>query len=271
MRRILFIALGTAVALATAAVAVAVVPSASGVSATTADFAAGTVAQSATRTCTGADARKYEVTEGRYTGTMTSTSNPVNLILSGPLTIHARTTYDTTNSAAKLGYVEGTFRVKDDDSRVSGRFWGTLSNGNLVGFLEGRARGHHAVVLGNMSAGFDPAGTTGFTAGKLGLGSSTTMLAVIAGPRCHGEKDESRPEPKPDKPVRPASVRGEVTALSDKEIVVTSKGPTTTKCAIGTGSPATAGLLNKQVEMKCEYLGAAPNQIWTLTRIELHR
>ena len=175
MRRTLIIALGTAVALATAAVAVAAVFTAAGVSSTSATFAAAKV-NSETRTCTGvADGKSFQITNGRYTGTADFTNPATDL--DGALTIHARTTYSTTD---RLGYVDGSFRIKDGDSRVNGKFWGTLSGDKLVGFLAGESRGNHAKVLGNMSATFVPG--TGFTDGKLGAGSSAVVTAVIAGP-----------------------------------------------------------------------------------------
>jgi hypothetical protein len=262
MRRSFIIALGTAVALATAAVAVAVIPPVAGVSATTADFAAAKVGDPNTRTCTGADGKAYVITDGRYTGTMTSTSS--HPVLTGPLTIHARTTYSTTDTR---GYVEGSFRVKDDDSRVNGEFWGTLDgSGNLVGFLEGKSKGNHAVVLGNMSATFAP--STGFTGGKLGAGGSTAVAAVIAGPPCKGPK----PAPKPDKPAKLVSVEGVVSALGagvpPSTITVTSKGPSTATCTRDATSPTTADFpLTTKVEMKCELIGTT----WTLRVLKLHK
>ena len=255
MRRSLIIALGGAVAVVAAADAIAALPTAVGVSEATATFSTDKASPVRSRECTGADGKAWKVTDGHYTGTSVST----NVILAGPLTIHARTTYSTTDA---LGYVDGSFKVRDDDSRVSGHFTGTLKAGKLVGFLTAKSRGNHAKVLGNISANFDPAATAAFTSGALGSGA-TGALAVVAGPVC------KKPAPKP-KPVRPVHVKGEVTALSASEITVTSKGPTTTKCAIGATSPATAGLLNKRVEMTCEYLGTPPTQVWTLTKIKLH-
>ncbi len=254
MRRTLIIALGTAVALATAAVAIAVTTVA-GVSTTTATFAAAKV-DSKTRTCTGADGKAFQITNGRYVGTIDFT-NPATA-LDGALTIHARTTYSTTDS---LGYVEGSFRVKSDDSRVNGKFWGTLTGDKLVGFLAGKSRGHHAVVLGNMSATFAP--STGFTLGTLGSGSSPSVTAVIAGPACKG--------PKPDKPARTVSVKGEVTALgtgTPATVTVRSKnGLATAVCTLDTTSPTTTGFpVGTKVEMKCELISG----VWTL-RVLKHK
>src|SRR6188472_1390759 len=184
MRKTLVIAVAAAVALITAAIAMAAVFTASGVSATTAAFATDKV-KLRSASCTGADGKAFTVTHGRYTGTATFAAPAAEL--SGALTIEARTTYSTTDG---LGYVTGSFRVRDgenDRNRLGGRFTATLKGSQLVGFLDASSRGHHARVLGNLSATFVP--TTGFTAGAVGLTSSTAVLAVVGGPIC--------PKPKP--------------------------------------------------------------------------
>ncbi len=257
MRRTLIIALGTAVALATAALAFAVVPSVVGVSVATATFSTNKIEKSKTRTCT-ADTKTWQITDGHYTGTVTS----LNAVLAGSLAIHARTTYNTTD---KLGYVEGSFRVKDDDSRVRGKFSGTINDGKLVGFLTGKSHGNHAKVLGNLSAAF-AGDSTNFTDGQLGSGSSAAVLAVVAGPACKG--------PKSDKPARTVSVKGEVTALptvAPFTITVTPKKGDAKTCAIGGSSPSTAlfPVGTKNVEMKCEWVGTAPAAVLTLSKLKL--
>lgn len=252
MRKTLIIALGAAVALVTAAVAVAVVPSAAGVSEVTATFSTGKAEKSVTRGCTGADNKAFQITNGRYIGTMVS----ANAVLNGPLTIDARTTYSPTDS---LGYVEGWFRVKDDDSRVSGRFSGTLKSGKLVGFLTGASRGNHARVLGNLSAGFDPAG--GFSGGTLGSASSGA-LAVIAGPVCRAKKSDDRKSDdtsKSDKHARPVFVIGKVTKLdptsTPQSITVDPPGDKTPEqtCVLKPGKSPSLGdvAVNSQVGMIC--------------------
>ncbi len=162
MRKTLVIAVAAAVALATAAIAMAAVFTASGVSATTATFATDKV-KLRSASCTGADGKAFTITHGRYTGTATFADPAAEL--SGALTIEARTTYSTTDG---LGYVTGSFRVRDgqdDRNRLGGRFTATLKGSQLVGFLNASSRGHHARVLGNLSATFVPA--AGFTAGAV--------------------------------------------------------------------------------------------------------
>ena len=149
MRKSLIVAIAAAVALVTSAVALAVVYTASGVGAATATFSTDKVALR-TASCTGTDGKAFTITRGRYTGVATFVAPAGEL--SGPLTIDAHTTYSTTDG---LGYVEGSFRVHDgrhDPNRLGGRFTGTLQGTQLVGFLTASARGHHARVLGNLSA-----------------------------------------------------------------------------------------------------------------------
>jgi hypothetical protein len=271
MRRTLIIALGSAVALATAAVAIAVT-TVSGISETTATFTASTVVDHLkTRTC---DTAPYAVIDGQYSGG-TITFADATLALDGPLKIRARTTLNTTTG---LGYVEGSFRVKDDDSRLSGRFSGTLKGGVLVGFLTGSSHGNHAKVLGNISAPFVPA--TGFASGgALGTGSTTSALAVIAGPVCKGERHEPK-GPKPDKPARPMSVEGVATIIPPvapavlSTITVTPKhGPVSPPCVIPAAFSIPTGVVTgAKVEMQCELVGTAPTTpLLTLTKLKLHK
>jgi hypothetical protein len=82
-------------------------------------------------------------------------------------------------------------------------FAGTIKDGKLVGYLRGTSRGNHARVLGNLSSDFS-GGASNFQNGKFGSGSSTAVLAVVAGRPCKGarsedEKEKSRHEPSRDR------------------------------------------------------------------------
>jgi hypothetical protein len=257
MRKAILIALGSAVALVAAAGAMAALFTASGVSATTATLSTSQAVDVKTRTCTGADGKSFAVTSGRYTGAADFT-NPATE-LDGPLTLKVHTTVDT---GSHLGYVEGSFRVKDDDTRLSGRFWGTLDGtGKLAGFLTGASRGHHAVVLGTLSGTFVPA--TGFSGpASLGTAPSSAALAVLAGRVCNPRA------PKPPKP-KLVEVHGKVSAIGSNpaSLTVTGKGPTTATCVLDASSPSIAGIaIGNRVEMKCENV----NNVWTLRKIEKH-
>ena len=273
MRRTVTIALGTAAALATAAVAFAVVPAVVGVSTAKATFSTTTIDRSKTSSCT-TDGKTWEITHGHYTGTVASD----NAVLAGSLTIHAKTTYNTKD---KLGYVDGSFKIKDDDSRVRGAFAGTIKDGKLVGYLVGKSRGNHAKVLGNLSAEF-AGGATNFDKGQIGSDSSTAVLAVVAGRPCKGEKPEGEKsekgqDSKDGKSEKGHGVRakvveakGEIIGLPDgtsTKITITGKyGPKScavdAKYAIPTGFPVGT----KDVEMKCEAVGDPA--VWTLRKLE---
>jgi hypothetical protein len=217
------------------------------------------------RTCTGADNKAFTITSGRYTGTA-DFANPATE-LDGPLTIDARTTYSTSDN---LGYVEGSFRIKDDDTRLTGRFSGTLDGTKLVGFLTGSSRGNHARVLGNLSATFVP--TTGFTSGALGSTSTASPLAVVAGPVCKGKPKPVPPKPAP-KP-KTFTMHGVVAALGSNptSITVTARGPITATCFTDANSPALTVAVKDKVEMKCEGVVTTDNNVtkttWTLRELK---
>jgi hypothetical protein len=244
MRKTLIIAGGAVAALVAAAVAVAAVSV--GVSPTTATLSTETYSAK-TRTCTGGDGASFAITEGRYVG-KADFSTPVS-DLDGSLTISARTTQDTTttNTNAKIGYVEGSFRIKDDDSRVWGRFWGTLDKSNkLSGFLVGESRGNHTKVFGTLNGTFDP--TKGFTSpATVGSTSASAALAVVAGPVCKDPK----PTPRPKR----LEVHGTL-ALGTGNVSVTRNGFTAT-CTVDKDSPSLTGFAkDDKVEMKCENPGS---------------
>ena len=259
MRKTIMLAVVGAVALMTAAIAVAAVYTASGVSTTTATFATDKVSPVRSASCTGTDGKAFTITHGRYTGTATFTAPAGEL--SGPLTIDARTTYSTTDG---LGYVSGSFRVRegrDDRNRLGGRFTATLKGSQLVGFLTASARGNHARVLGNLSATFVPA--TGFTAGAVGSTSSTAVLAVVAGPIC--------PKPKPAPRPQARIVDGKISAVGDgsvgSTITITRRGLLTATCTRDATSPVTTGIaVGTKLGMKCELIGTT----WTLRGLRVH-
>ncbi len=261
MRRTLIFIVTGALALIAAVAAIAVT-TATGITATTATFDA-TKGNVETRTCTGADNKAYELTRGSYTGTVAFTNPSTGL--NGPLTINARTVFSTSDG---LGYVDGTFRVKDGDSRVVGRFSGTLDKDrNVVGFFEGSSWGNHARVLGNLSAAL---GTGSFVGGKIGAGGSTAIAAVVAGPVCRGAKADHKSDNKPEHPARPLSIKGEVTALGSAptpSITVRWHGPATVTCNLDATSPSTALFpVGTKVEMKCEKVGTD----WILRELKTH-
>jgi hypothetical protein len=251
MRRPIVIAAATAAALATAGLALATL-NASGVSATTAMFSAAKE-RSETRTCTG-DNDKYEITNGRYAGKV-DFADP-NSDLDGPVTIQARTVLNVTDG---VGYIQGSFRVKDDDRRANGSFVGTLDkDGNVDGFVQGRVNRHSAALLGGLSAKFSADG--GFTEGKIGNGT-TSLPAVLIGRPC---KDS-----KPAGIAVRLTVKGKVSKL-DTSITVDPRDATPPQtCEIKAGtSPSLEGVaVGTDVEMSC---GLVDGKM-TLLKLKKHR
>jgi hypothetical protein len=254
MRRSIVIAIATAAALATAGLALATL-NASGVSATTATFSATTKERSETRTCTG-DGDTYEITNGRYTGTV-DFADPNN-DLDGPITIQARSVLNKTDG---VGYVQGSFRSKDADRRGHGAFVGTLDgSGNVDGFVQGRVNPKSAVLLGGMSAKFSADG--GFTEGKIGNGT-TALPAVLVGRPC---KDS-----KPAGIAVRLVVKGKVSKIDPaSSITVDPRDATPAQsCEIKAGtSPSVEGVeVGSDVEMGC---GLVDGKM-TLLKLKKHR
>ena len=135
MRRTLTIALGTAAALATAAVAVAVVPAVVRCQRSNRDVLDDDGRQVEDTLVHRRRARRGRSRTARYTGTVVST----NAVLAGSLTIHAKTTYNATD---KLGYVE---RLVPDQGRRQSREGHVLGHASRTAsssaILTGTSRG----------------------------------------------------------------------------------------------------------------------------------
>lgn len=256
MRKTVLIGLGAVGALVAAAVGAAAVFTAGGVTATTATLNTTQAGDVKTRTCTGADEKTFTVTDGRYTGVADFT-NPGSEF-DGPITVRARTIVDT---ASKLGVVTGTFRIKDDDSSVSGRFTGTLdANGNLNGFLTGASRGNHAAVYGTLGGTFSTA--TGLT-GKLGT-APLTPAAVVVGPICKGK-------PKQEQKPRSVRIEGTISAIggTPASITLSPKGPVTATCQTDASSPSLSGFeVGTRVQMTCVGIVNGSTTTWTLRELK---
>jgi len=263
MRKRLLITLGATVALVAAATAYAAF-TAAGIAGTSGTFATGTASDVKTRQCTGGDGKAFTITDAKFAGTV-SVGSPAIPELSGPATFRIKTTAD---DASHLGVVEGSFKVKDDDTEFHGRFVGTLDgSGKFSGFLTGDAhKGSKANVAGTLSGTF--VANTGFGApgASLGTASSSTTQAVIVGPVC-----KKAPKPKPNPPAphnKRADVHGTITALVTSpsvSITVTGKGPNSATCVGDSSSPSTVGFaVNDKVRMKCEQI----SNVWTLRELK---
>jgi hypothetical protein len=246
MRRTLIIGAIAATALTVVGVAAGTLRS-NGVDTADVKFTATTVENSKTRTCVGADGT-YEISYARYTGVAESS----NSYLAGPVALRVKSVYNTTK---KLGWVEGSFHVRDEGERNGhGRFVAVNTNGVLDGFLSGRVNRQYAAIAGSIVANFSATG--GFTNGQIGGGAAGPNTAIIAGQPCEGHSA---------KPAVRLVVWGTIETLTDTSIgVKPSDGSATQTCAKGTGSPSTAGLsTGKTVKIEC----AQVNNVMTLVKI----
>jgi hypothetical protein len=124
-----------------------------------ADFTASTVSRSHTATCTASDGT-YQLTTATYTGNSTSSDARLN----GPVELRV---YSVVNTTTKLGFLDGTLRVR---GHASGNVHAAIANGAAVGSVVGQGTRPEAKLVASISAAFTPA--TGFAGGKLGSGSA---------------------------------------------------------------------------------------------------
>jgi hypothetical protein len=127
-----------------------------------ADLTASSVSRSHTDTCTAVDGT-YQQTTATYTGTAVSSDPRLN----GTLEIRATSTVNTTT---KLGWLDGTLRIRGTNAGATGTIRAAIANGAAVGSVVGEGSRPGAKLVASVSAAF--AQDTGFTAGKLGSGSA---------------------------------------------------------------------------------------------------
>jgi hypothetical protein len=170
------------VALLAAAVAAAGVAAAThnarSTQAAAADFTAGSVTNSHTETCTASDGI-YQLTTATYTGTATSSDPRLN----GTVEIRSSSVVNTTT---KLGWLDGTLRIRGTSEGSNGRIHAAIANGAAVGSLVGEAAQPEAKLVASLSAAFAPA--TGFSAGKIGSGNANGAGVLYARGDCRKPK-----------------------------------------------------------------------------------
>jgi hypothetical protein len=164
-----------AVGLAAAGLAIAD-PGPASTSLVSATFYANTLVGSHSASCTGANAHSFQVTDATFTGT--ASSSDANL--AGPITIHARSSYDAT---ANIGSLTADVQI---GSQPATRFHGSLTavnvNGAVQGYLFGRESGGGA-VQGSLTATFSATGgfSSSTTPATFGAGSGTNTAIVSTG------------------------------------------------------------------------------------------
>lgn len=153
-----------------------------------ATFAAGTVANTQSRSCTSSDGT-YQETTATYTGTATSTDARLN----GALKIRAHSVVNTTTG---LGWLTGSFRVDGSSGGAHGDVDAVVSSGNVSGTLVGQTGGPEGKLLATIASAFTQ--KDGFSSGSLGTGSVSAAGIVFQRGDCA----------KTGKPVRSTYVAG---------------------------------------------------------------
>jgi hypothetical protein len=146
-----------------------------------ADFAAGSVSRNHSETCVAADGT-YQLTTATYQGTATSS----DARLSGAVEIRARS---VVNTSTKLGWLDGTLRVRGTNAGAWGTVHAALANGSAVGSIVGKGGHPESKLVASLSALFTPA--AGFSAGKLGSGSANGAGVLFTRGECRRAKRET--------------------------------------------------------------------------------
>lgn len=220
------------------------------VTAVSATLSAPTTAHLTTRTLT-CDGQTIEISNGRYTGTSASTTPD----LAGPVELRVHSVYNTTT---KLGWVDGTLKIRAADNRSNARFTAINSDGKLDGWLRGTAGHRDGILFGSISGSFSKAG--GLTDGQLGTGAGANA-AVLA-----KRADCKRPES--TRPSVRLLVRGEVEAVSSSSISVKPRdGSATQTCAVKDADDVEKIEKGDRVEMICVQISGA----WTLAAVRERR
>jgi len=121
----------------------------------------------------------YQLTTATYQGVATS-SDPH---LSGAVEIRAHSVVNTTT---KLGWLDGTLRVRGTDAGAWGNIHAAIANGLAVGSIVGRGGRPDSKLVASLSAAFTPA--TGFSAGKIGSGSANGAGVLFTRGECRRAK-----------------------------------------------------------------------------------
>ena len=244
-----FLAFAALAALGASSVAVAHLK-AGNVSAVSATLSAPTTAHLTTRTLTCAG-QTIEISTGRYTGTSTSSTPD----LAGPVELRVRSVYNTTT---KLGWVDGSLKIRATDNRSNARFSAVNSDGKLDGWLRGRAGHRDGILFGSISGSFSKSG--GLTNGQLGTGTGANVAVLAKRADCSASETA--------RPSVHLLVRGEVDAVSSTSISVKPRdGSATQTCAVKDDDDVERIEKGDQVEITCVQISGA----WTLAKVRKRR
>jgi hypothetical protein len=244
-----FLVLAALAALVASSLAVAHIRSGNA-SAVSATVSAPTTAHLTTRTlsCAG---QTIEISTGRYTGTSTSSTPD----LAGPVELRVHSVYNTTT---KLGWVEGSLKIRASDNRSSARFSAVNSDGKLDGWLRGNAGYRDGILFGSLSGTFSRSG--GLTDGQLGTGTGPNVAVLSKRVDCRGSETT--------RPSVHLLVRGEVDAVSSSSISVKPRdGSATQTCAVKDDDDVARIEQGDRVELTCVQVSGA----WVLAKVRKRR
>lgn len=190
------------------------------VSAVTGSFTATSVTGSDTRSCTNSAGKTIASTKATYSGTASGSPD-----LTGPATIQARSTIDTTDG---LGAVDGTLRI----GKTQSHFSAVYDHGSIGGIASGHGATPHVQLVGNVSATFST--TAGFTGGKIGGAAGGSAVELVPG-GCPSSQESSEAE-------------GSITAVSSTSITVAGL---TCTVPVSLATKVLALAVGTRVEIKC--------------------
>lgn len=216
------------------------------VAAVSATLSATTPTNVHTRTFT-CDGQTIEVTTGRWSGTAASSTPDLN----GAVELRLRSVYNTTK---KLGWVDGSLRIRASDDRTRANISGINTDGKIDAWVRGRAGRGDGVLFGSLSGTFSRTG--GLTGGAIGSGTATNTAVIASRIRCD--------EQKTPRPSVFLIVRGQIEALSDSSITVKPRdGSAAQTCAVRDDDDVERVKSGDQVEMTCSQSAG----VWTLTKV----
>ena len=242
MKRTLVGAAAAVAVLVTAAIAVADgFEGGKAVTAVSGSVNATTASRITQRSCTTSTGKTIVVTDGVYSGTGTGDAD-----FTGPATLHARSTINTTDG---VGVVSGTLKIDVASGRDTvAQLTGVVSGASFAGLAVGHAHDPAARLVANVSGGFSAAG--GFANAKIG-GTAGGSAVELTPAGCKPAKT----------PSNKSEARGTVTANGSGSITVaglTCAVPTSLQTKVATIA------LNSRAEIHCQLV----NGVNTLTRVE---
>ena len=242
MKRTLVGAAAAVAVLVTAAIAVADgFEGGKAVTAVSGSVNATTASRITQRSCTTSTGKTIVVTDGVYSGTGTGDAD-----FTGPATLHARSTINTTDG---VGVVSGTLKIDVASGRDTvAQLTGVVGGASFAGLAVGHAHDPAARLVANVSGGFSAAG--GFANAKIG-GTAGGSAVELTPAGCKPAKT----------PSNKSEARGTVTANGSGSITVaglTCAVPTSLQTKVATIA------LNSRAEIHCQLV----NGVNTLTRVE---